>query len=146
MCEIVSFDLAKKLKEKGFNYPCFNAINAFGCTYKNGWCEYLDDRYNELITLADLHKGDYLLPTISQVLKWLRKKKKIFVTINIGYCYESDKIPFPTNPNMEPILKGYYYGIWELDNLNDKNGHSEYFETPELAAIAGIEYVLDNLI
>ena len=47
---------------------------------------------------------------------------------------------------MEPILKGYYYGIWELDNLNDKNGHSEYFETPELAAIAGIEYVLDNLI
>lgn len=31
---------------------------------------------------------------------------------------------------MEPILKGYYYGIWELGNLNDKNALSKYFEAP----------------
>lgn len=103
-------------------------------------------------TVLKLEKKGYKGKTIRyhghiyDVLKWLREEKKIFVTINIGYCYEIYEIPFPTNPNMEPILKGYYYGIWELDNLNDKNGHSEYFETPEHAALAGIEYVIDKLI
>ena len=83
---------------------------------------------------------------IYDVLKWLREEKRIFVAINIGYCYESDERPFPTNSKMEPILKGYYYGIWELDNLNDKNGRSEYFEKPELATLAGIEDVIDNIL
>ena len=83
---------------------------------------------------------------IHDVLKWLREEKKIFIAINICYCYESDEKPFPTNLKMEPILKGYYYGVWDLGNLNDENGLSEYFESYKLAAIAGIEYVLDNLI
>lgn len=47
---------------------------------------------------------------------------------------------------MKPIMKGYYYGIWLLDDLNDKLGHSEYYRTYEDAALAGIEYVLDNII
>ena len=104
--------------------------------------------YNEwyYLLFEDFDYRDCVCPTISQVLKWLREKKKIFVAINIGYCYESYEIPFPTNHEMEPILKGYYYGIWELDNLNDKNARSEYFEDYEQAALAGIEYVLDNLI
>ena len=83
---------------------------------------------------------------IDEVFAWLREEKKIFIAINIGYCYESYEKPFPTNPKMEPILKGYYYGIWELGNLNDKNALSKYFATPEEAALAGIEYCLDNLI
>lgn len=123
--EFVSYEIAKKLKEKGFDWETKEAYerNIIVCRYE-----------------------DYPKPTISQVLKWLREEKKIFVAINVGYCYESDEIPFPTNPKMEPILKGYYYGIWELDNLNDKNARSEYFEDYEQAALAGIEYVIDNLI
>ena len=120
----VSFEIAQKLKEKG--YPIKRKRSGILGLTK---LEYIDE-----------------LPTISQVLKWLREKKKIFVAINIGYCYESYEKPFPTNPKMEPILKGYYYGIWELDNLNDKNACSEYFEAPEFAILAGIEYVIDNLI
>ena len=121
--EIVLFEIAQKLKEKGFNEDCHayyeplkHCLN-FSRVFKTN-------------SLAENYKC-VMAPTISQVLKWLREEKKIFVTINIGYCYDSDEIPFLTNPNLEPILKGYYYGIWELDNLNDKNGHSEYFETPE---------------
>lgn len=120
--DFVTYEIAKKLKEKGFKYNKMNLLDRI--------C--MENQINH--------------PTISQVLKWLREEKNIFIAINIGYCYESDEIPFPINPKMEPILKGYYYGIWELDNLNDKNALSEYFEAPELAAIAGIEYVLDNLI
>lgn len=143
MEDFVPFELAVKLNEKG--YPQHICEHAYITR---------DDEENERYVLGDREYipfiPDYLptiaSPTISQVLKWLIKEKRIFVAINIGYCYESDEIPFPANTKMEPILKGYYYGIWELDNLNDKNGCSEYFEKPELAALAGIEYVIDNLI
>lgn len=134
----VCYEIAKKLKEKGFDEICYN------------YYEPLKHSINQIKTPWTNKNGESFgvitAPTIHQVLKWLRKEKGLFVAINIGYCYETNEIPFPNNTKIEPILKGYYYGIWELDNLNDKNGHSEYFETPELAAIAGIKYVLDNLI
>jgi hypothetical protein len=140
--DFVSFDLAKKLKEKGFQQD----YNIFG--YKLIYSNNTTIKYISDIGAYDKeYFGENIsCPTISQVLKWLREEKEIFMTINIGYCYESDEKPFPTNPKMEPILKGYYYGIWELDNLNGRNALSKYFESPEEAAIAGIEYVLDNLI
>lgn len=152
MEDFVTFEIAKILKEKGFREKCLLYYESTGGFYSNSIDTY--DRPNQELDYSDFLKcfnegnsiGLIDAPTISQVLKWLREEKKIFVTINIGYCYESDEIPFPTNPKMEPILKGYYYGTWELDNLNDKNGHSEYFETPELAALAGIKYILNNLI
>lgn len=122
MEDFVTFKIAKKLKEKGFDWLNISTYNP-----------------------KTRVRNNYNKPTISQVLKWLREEKKIFIAINIGYCYESYEKPFPTNPKMEPILKGYYYGVWDLGNLNDKNGRSEYFESHELAALAGIEYAL-NLI
>ena len=148
MEDFVPYELAVKLKEKGFKEKCYAYyfppdnkliynINQFrgGILYDNL------HSYNSLP--KEVVTSDFIdAPTIPQVLKWLREEKKIFVAINIGYCYE----PFLTNPKMEPILKGYYYGIWELDDLNNKNALSEYFKTPEQAALAGIEYVIDNLI
>lgn len=147
MENFVTFELAKKLKEKGFREECLCHYIGNDLVYNiespiaNNQLWFSHNKFDNI-----WHRDNIDAPTISQALKWLRNEKKIFVAINIGYCYETDAIPFQTNPNMEPILKGYYYGIWELDNLNDKNAHSEYFESPELAAIAGIEYVLDNLI
>lgn len=139
--DFVTYEIAKKLKEKGFNEPCY------GYYHLNGGDDSFELCGNDSFDfLNSLNCFRIAAPTISQVLKWLRDKKKIFVAINIGYCYESYEKPFPTNPKMEPILKGYYYGIWELDNLNDKNASSEYFEAPEFAILAGIEYVIDNLI
>lgn len=129
-------DLADKLKAKGYPMP----TNVVYATYKR------DGKLCPMKIVGETISKESVAPTIEHVLKWLIEKKKIFVAINIGYCYESDEIPFPTNPKMEPILKGYYYGIWELDNLNDKNARSEYFEAPEFAILAGIEYVIDNLI
>lgn len=141
--DFVGYDLAVKLKEKG--YPQVKKGTLAMYNVEGEWfslSETLDDYY---YIFEDFDDKDSVCPTIQQVLKWLREKK-IFVSINIGYCYESDEIPFPTNHKMEPILKGYYYGIWELDNLNDKNARSEYFEDYEQAALAGIEYVIDNFI
>ena len=132
--EIVSFEIAKKLKEKGFDYPCINAINSFGCTYRNGWCEYLDDREDEFITLKDLKEGDCLLPTISQVLKWLREEKQIHIYTDIvsaGWVY-----------NVFINVKKLEDGTWWYNGVKEEG----YFDSYEQAAIAGIEYVLDNLI
>lgn len=146
MEDFVTFDLAKKLKDKGFPQrpDYFNYSNY----YEWDGLRKIHSLSNASVWFNPNISRDniYFAPTIPQVLKWLRNEKKIFVAINIGYCYKTDVIPFPTNPNMEPILKGSYYGIWKLDNLNDKIAHSEHFESPELAAIAGIKYVLDNLI
>lgn len=147
--DFVTYEIASKLKEKGFYYKCVATYDNDGMLGYN-YIQPTNIRaigFDDCLYSHNVENDNCIdAPTISQVLKWLREEKKIFIAINIGYCYESDEIPFPTNPKMEPILKGYYYGIWELDNLNDKNTHSEYFEAPELAAIAGIEYVLDNLI
>lgn len=127
MSEFVPFEIAKKLKEKGFDWETNNVYekNILACRYE-----------------------DYPKPTISQVLKWLREEKKIFIAINIAWCYEDENKPFYKNPKMLPILKGYNAGIYNLDNLNDGKMSNKitYFETYEEAALAGIEYVLDNLI
>lgn len=147
MEDFVPYELAVKLKEKGFKEDCLchyidsDIVYNLESPIANNQMWFCHNKYDNI-----WHRDHVDAPTISQVLMWLRKEKKIFIANNISYCYESYEKPFPTNPKMEPILKGYYYGIWELNNLNDKNGHSEYFESPKLAAIAGIEYVIDNLI
>ena len=134
MEDFVPFEIAKKLKEKGFNESCINAVNKFGCTYLNGWCEYLYDRDNEDITLSDLKNGDYLLPTISQVLDWLRIEKEIDIAINPIFTYDD---------NLNRIRE-YSCDIF-APQLN-KPYRTNYYDSYEQASLVGIEYVLNNLI
>lgn len=41
--------------------------------------------------------------------------------------------------------KGYYYGIWELDNLNDERGQSKYFDSYEEALSEGIKEAIKHI-
>lgn len=122
--DFVSFDLAKKLKEKGFNQPCL-------AHYTNGKFEY-NIAYFEEVELVDLYElwnnaGCFVdAPTISQVLKWLREEKKIHISI-ITYDYT------------------WGYTVYDLDTFFPEE-FSSYYNTYEEATLAGIEYVLDNLI
>lgn len=68
-------------------------------------------------------------PSISQVLKWLRIEKKRFVVIH------------PTGHDVH-----YYYTVHNLDRSFDTFEYTQSFATYEEAALAGIEYCLDNLI
>ena len=118
--EFVSFDLAKKLKEKGFEWDCYTTFDGVG--YTTHFC-----------------------PTISQVLKWLRDEKKIFVAINISWCYEDEEHPF--YEVKEPIFKGYYSSAYLLKDLAKQDiRRNGYYDSFEQAALAGIEYALDNVI
>ena len=140
MEDFVSFEIAKKLKEKGFTckYP-FAMYNELGSycplttssdyvTSESGY------KYRCYYDYNDFDENDFIAPTISQVLKWLEDKKKIFLTVDI-----------------EPM--GFFF-IINYDILTNDNGEYEFniynstntYPSSIESAIEGIEYVLDNLI
>ena len=131
--DFVSFEIAKKLKEKGFTckYPfaMYNELGVFhplytsydetlvNCTFGNR--EYYD--------YDDFDDRDCVCPTISQVLKWLREEKTISV---------------------EPCATPYncwFYMIKCKGEIKVTYTGNKY-KTYKAAAIAGIEYARDNLI
>jgi hypothetical protein len=132
----VSKNLALKLKEKGFDKPCFgyyfiedkNENNL----HKNITCG--GDVKNCLRKLSDEKHID--APTIEQVLEWLREEKYINFGI-FPYTYTA----------------GVYYNlnlIWKI-NPDIKFEVEDYivnipYKTYDDACIAGIEYVIENLI
>ena len=128
MENFVPFEIAKKLKEKGF--PQHITEDAY-IIDNYGEDEYqIGDRLP--IPLIPDYMDDIAAPTISQVLNWLFDKKQLFVNIDCNIC---DKF-------------GLFFTIykkgeetWEACGFDDN-----YYNKPEEATLAGIEYVLDNLI
>ena len=120
--DFVPFELAKKLKEKGFRYNKSNLLNRL--------C--MENQINH--------------PSISQVLKWLRKEHKIYIEPCILADADTD-----ADGN---VINEYTY--WSFSVINIETGDMIYFEyeyvddnrfdSYEQAANAGIEYVIDNLI
>ena len=120
--DFVTFELAKKLKEKGFNYPCIAHYD-------------INKELRVVIREPIFWHSDVLsyidAPTISQVLKWLRYEKNII-------CL----------PHIDPFEEKWFFYVVKLPQATDI---PEYFSTIiyntyEEAALAGIEYVLDNLL
>ena len=81
----------------------------------------------------------WYIPTIWQVLKWLREEKKISVEKNVGmHPYKRDVCWYCT------IVRFSESGVREiLDNFGET---CNVFDSYEDAAISGIEYVLNELI
>lgn len=126
--DFVDFNLAKKLEEKGFTckYP-FAMYNEDGQFFPL----YSSDRY--YFGIDDFDDEDYIAPTISQVLKWLREEKKLHIEIYMYHnCY---------------LWEIYNTNIYEADFTQKSEKYSEIeYENYEQAALAGIEYVLENII
>lgn len=121
----ISFEIAKKLKENGFDYPCVGH-------YVNNQL-YIAHFINAFHSDKNESIG---APTISQVLKWLREEKDIhieFFLYNGKYSYFVKRI---TKICEEDLFH---------QCLNEDTTEEEY-DTYEEAELAGIEYVLDNLI
>ena len=116
MEDLVTFEIAKKLKEKGFDYPCVGH-------YVNNQL-YIAHYYNAYHSDKDESPD---APTISQVLKWLRDEKKLHICISLGefsdWVYDISKIE----------------GNVFCEAMDD-------FHSYEEAALAGVNYCLDNLI
>lgn len=123
--EFVSYEIAKKLEAKGM---C-NDGN-YGYNDKGEICVpvyNLDD---------DQVKAMCPCPQIHEVLKWLRDEKKIYVVVT----------PYPSMSTIDKVVWCYQIkhnsdGVFmeEIDGV-------ETYMFYRRAALAGIEYVLDNLI
>ena len=121
MEDFVTYELAVKLKDKGFNWICSHYYRTkckdlFMVLPSEDWGN-TEERINA--------------PTISQVLKWLREKKGWIIVVRL----------YSTN--------GWYWFIQDK-NGELKSSHlascDDCFATYEQAALAGIEYALDKLI
>jgi hypothetical protein len=134
MDDYVPFELAKKLKEKGFREKCLCRY----CNYsKTLHINEVEPKIARKIDYSEFFKcynsyvdSDIDAPTISQVLEWLRGK-------NI-YCL----------PWFEQGVDMWFYAICKPAygcEFPEFISNSDY-DTYKQAALAGIEYVLDNLI
>lgn len=120
--DIAPFELAVKLKEKGFDEPCYGYYHCNGGNDSfelcgNGDCDFLNSK----------NKHRIAAPTISQVLKWLRNTYNLHVET------------YPCGLGMWKFL------VTNIITLEERALCDKYTSS-EQAEIAGISYVLDNLI
>lgn len=133
--KFVDKQLALKLKEKGFGRPCF------GWYYINTLCGRIDEDINYYSTnsrgviyedclysnnLDDFYGNTADAPTIEQTLEWLREK---------------DIMVFPV---YSKNTSRWYCEIVNADSLESEK--LLFLDSYEDACIAGIEYIINNLI
>lgn len=159
----VSKNLAIKLKEKGFDKPCFGwyyvetptgmtdgelVLNRYPCrsgTYKETLEMHIDFQPKEGF-VGYINPNVVDAPTIEQVLEWLRDEKKL----HIEPCVLADSA-ISADGNVISV-----YTYWSFCVTSTRTGYKIYFEyghiddkrfdSYEQATIAGIEYVINNLI
>ena len=115
--DYVSFDTAKLLKEKGFNWKCRTYFIA-------------DKEVAAISTLRDFNSvGVYIsAPTLQMAMKWLREEKDVLIEMHHLYRKEWYAIVSSENP----------LGI----SVKTTDSYSSYEEACE----AAIKYCLENLI
>ena len=121
----VSFELAKLLKEKGFNekvYDCFYTTSDFIKTEK---------LYPKQI--APMHH--YPAPTIAEVVMWLYEKPEHGIWIHSA----------PENDEQDIIKWAYIIQKTDIAEVRFIRRFSN-FNSPTEAYEAAIEYTLNNLI
>lgn len=124
--DYVSFEVAKLLKEKGFDVECdYLYVNGeilraqgFKCNWNKGESIFTD------------YKNECSAPTLQMAMKWLRKTYNY--VINVNYI---DFLEFGE--------------VWSY-TIIDKSTFAEYYKDTEnsyeLAAEVAIKYCLENLI
>ena len=151
MENFVTFELAVKLKEKGFKELCLayytnNDDLQFNYSHKSG-AKYSDCYSSHNLMPKGSVSGKFVdAPTISQVLKWLREEKKMHIEPSILIDCDFDEDGKTTNE----------YIYWSFSIMSTETGYMIYFEnerindrrfdTYEEAVINGIEYVLNNIL
>ena len=151
--EFVSKDLAIKLKEKGFDKPCFGFYNPIQDELQLYCVNNKDVTYKNILTSVYKNKVLVDAPTIEQILKWLREDKDIHIKSDICFRYTSEhkKDKNGTYSGYMDVSKPFWSflirriknGNCVYDNTTASN--NEYFSYED-ACIAGIEYVIEHLI
>lgn len=115
--DFVSFEIAKLLKEKGFNEPCYGWYDGKGDICAKFLNPEIPLNYPSRESYLCPY---YLCPSQSVVMKWLRVTKKIVISI----CDCS-----PTKEST--TLKDFYWIVRLPDRTVDCTGHYSYEEAVE---------------
>lgn len=166
--EFVTFEIAEKLKEKGFREKClayYDVEDNVGLLYNTQYTdEALPCQYTDLLQCHNTGEAetqpddsDFCVdaPTISQVLKWLRKVKNIDIEIHAEAGMLGDKVyvpfistytefTFETSPDVVRYRQKKFNPASPLPH--EIIPALTYFKEWEEAAIAAIKYVINNLI
>jgi len=134
--DYVSFEVAKLLKEKGFDGKCHS--HYYPCHYPDGSIQYHkyessvkgDKCWYDVYSLKTLPVDHYLAPTLQIAMKWLREVHCLTIDI---FHYRDWKVTIKTIPN--DYLKADY-----------SNDELKPSETYEQACEAAIKYCLENLV
>lgn len=130
MNTLVSFELAKLLKEKGFNKE---TERVYGQIFKDTY-GLVPFSFTEMDEESGFKDADYFLaPTVAQVIMWLYEKHEIWITDFLFYKGKHNAL----------IYKNIGYGL-ELSSIKN-NLHGPY-NSPTEAYEAAIKYTLQNLI
>lgn len=124
--DYVSFEIAKLLKEKGFDVY----VRSF----------YEKDKYktkeefstNNVLWNWNISSFRYSAPTLQMAMKWLRKKKGIAVIPVLSSVLDNEKFLW----NVKIVVA----------KTNDSYSQVWVYETQESACEAAIKYCLENLI
>ena len=126
--DYVSFEIAKLLKEKGFDIPCncYGAYNGVNLTYR--LC--ITDKY----TNWNKHTDKFIIscPTLQMAMKWLREVHNIFIQITVDFS--------------DGAYPMYDVCVVDLARCTSIiiNGYNRY--SCEETIKAGIKHCLENLI
>lgn len=119
----VSFEVAKLLKERGFNDCCLMYYFLDGTIERSKGFRHKNHYYDNTQSA----------PTQQMVMRWLREEKGLFIEIccdDLDYNWQILNV-WHRDANGDPLIKSASYG-----------GYNEY----EKACEAAIKYCLENLI
>ncbi len=134
--DYVSFEIAKLLKEKGFDSENVSEFGGFYIDYYHTG-QYVGISTESTMLNKTISYWEYLRPTLQMAMKWLREVHNLVIEpyrTACGYLYTISNIP---------------YGSTKYDNCEAYNGDDEdsgQWTTWEKACEDGIKYCLENLI
>ena len=138
----VSFEIARLLKEKGFDEQCimfYNNNELVPCVTLQSVKENASCAFNSW-----LYKGDYAAPTHQLVLKWLREAKNFLITISPCACNLNWYYPTVYYLGLDVEGGGMIWKEYYINRFG--TGGGDFFAIYEDAEEAAIKYVLENLL
>jgi len=116
-----SFEVARLLKEKGFDEECIGAYTETNHSITI---------FNSKIKNSEYGIALYTAPTLQMAMKWLREVHNIFIEISVDEMLKDE---------------GYQWALYNNDTKEIKP-YSGWGDSYEEACEAALNYCLENLI
>jgi hypothetical protein len=130
-----SFEVAKLLKEKGFNCPCKVVYSPKGI---------IKHYLKEEVYAHNLKGHKKLCPTHQMTMKWLREIYHLEINITFGFPFIDGKQQYKYFWSIVRVCDNHLE--YPMDDPNSAYYNEEMADSYEEAVEAALKYVLKNLI